>query len=129
MLTPLEQEELLEALADNFDWSLLLPLVIRKRLNDDVGIVPAEVMKEHRDFYLVTEFEVAGCVRGASEPAGDVAVVANLLSAWGIGELLVADVALLRIFEVVDIARCHLHPLLTCQELYQLRLDLLKGIE
>ena len=82
MLAPLEQEELLKALGDDFDWSLLLPLVIRKRLNDDVGIVHAEVMEEDRDFDLVAELEVAGCVRGASEPAGDVAVVAYLLTLW-----------------------------------------------
>ena len=127
--TPLEQEELLEALADDFDRSLLLPLVIRKRLNNDVGILPAEVMEDHRDLDLVTKFEVAGCVRGASEPSGDMTVVAHLLAARSIGELLVADVTLLRIIEVVDIARSHLHPLLSHQELYQLRLNLLKSIE
>ena len=86
-------------------------------------------MKEDRDFYLVAELEVAACVRSASEPAGDVTVVAHLLAARSIGELFVADVTLLRIFIMIDIAMCHLHPLLHCQELYQLRLDLLKGIE
>ncbi len=85
-------------------------------------------MKEYRDLYLVSELQVTGCVRGASEPARDVAVVAHLLAARSIVEFLVADVTLLRIFEVVDIARRHLHPLLLRQELYQLRLDLLKGI-
>ena len=59
VLAPLEQEELLEAMAEDFDWSLLLPLIIRKRLNDDVGIVPAEVMEEDRDFDLMAELEVA----------------------------------------------------------------------
>ena len=55
MLSPLEQEELLEALGDDFDWPLLLPLVVRKRLNDDVGIITPEVMEKDRDFYLVAE--------------------------------------------------------------------------
>ena len=50
MLSPLEQEELLEALADDFDWSLWLPLIIRKRLNQDVGIIPADVMEEDMRF-------------------------------------------------------------------------------
>ena len=129
MLTPLEHEELLEALADDFDWSLLLPLIIRKRLNNDVGIVPAEVMEKDRDFDLVAELEVAGGMRGTSEPAGDVTVVAHLLAARSIVEFLVADVALLRILELIDITRSHLDPLLSRQELYQLGLDLLKGIE
>ena len=69
MLTPLKEEELLETLADNFNWSLLLPLVVRKRLNDDVRVVSPEIMEEDRDFNLVAKFEVALSVRGASEPA------------------------------------------------------------
>ena len=61
-------------------------------------------MEEDRDFALVAELEVAGCVRGASEPARDVAVVTHLLAARSIVEFLVADVALLRIFELINIA-------------------------
>ena len=129
MVSALEQEELLEALPGDFDWSLLLPLIIRKRLNDDVGIVPAEVMNEYWGFYLVTELEGAGGVRGTSEPAGDVTVVANPLAARSFVEIFVADVALLRIIEPINIDRSHLHPLLSRQELDQLRLNLLKGIE
>ncbi len=98
-------------------------------MNDDVGIIPAEVIAEHRDFNLVAELEIARCVRCASEPARDVRVIAHLLAAWSIGEFLVADVTLLRIFELIDIAGCHLHPILSRQELDQLRLNLLKGIE
>ena len=86
-------------------------------------------MKEDRDLDLVAELEVAGCVRGSSEPARDVAVVAHLGATLRISEFLVTDVALLRIFIMIDITRSHLHPLLSRQELYQLRLNLLKGIE
>ena len=86
-------------------------------------------MKEHGYLDLVAEFEIARCVRCASEPAGDVTVIAYLLAARCIVKLLVANIALLRIFELINITRCHLHPLLSRQELYQLWLNLLKGIE
>ena len=56
-------------------------------------------------------------------------MVAHLLAARSIVEFLVADVALLHIFELIDIAGSHLHLLLSRQELYQLGLNLLKGIE
>ena len=77
----------------------------------------------------MAELEVAGGMCGASDPAGDVRVVAHLLAARRIVDFLVADVTLLRIFELINIARRHLHPLHLYQEHDQLRLDLLQRIE
>ena len=92
VLAELEKHVFLNALGDDLDFGAL---VKSYPPNQEMGIVSPEVMEEDGDFVEFSKHQIASLMRRSAEFTSEVVVIPHFLAAVGVGEWLLADVALL----------------------------------